>query len=188
MAKPKTKKCKNPQCGEEFIPRNSLQKTCWKVECALAVGRQERETQKKRALKEYRAETRKRKEKIKSLSDWLKEAQIVFNRYIRHRDAALPCISCGRHHQGQYHAGHYRTTKAAPHLRFDERQTHKQCQPCNEHLSGNIGEYRIGLIKKIGIDAVEAIENDNRIHRYTMDEAKAIKAKYTKKIKEIEGR
>lgn len=188
MAKPKEKKCKNPECGERFVPFNSLQKVCGKVECALAVGRKELQRRKKREQKEYRAETRGRKEKLKSRTDWLREAQAVFNKWIRLRDAALPCISCGRHHQGQYHAGHYRTTKAAPHLRFDERQVHKQCQPCNEHLSGNIGEYRIGLIKKIGIKAVEDIESDNRIHRYTVDEAKAIKAEYTKKIKEIEGR
>lgn len=182
--KPKTKKCSI--CKERFVPFNTFQKPCMKMECIQEAGRREHERRKKLAAKEYRAETRRRKEKIKTVQDWIREAQIAFNAWVRARDHADPCISCGRHHTGQYHAGHYRTTKAAPHLRFDERQVHKQCQPCNEHLSGNIGEYRIGLIRKMGINVVEAIENDNRIRRYTIDEAKAIKAKYKAKLKEIQ--
>ncbi len=45
---------------------------------------------------------RERKAKLKSRSEWLKEAQSVFNKFIRLRDKSEPCISCGRYHQGQY--------------------------------------------------------------------------------------
>ena len=171
------KKCK--ACGEKFSPFNSLQKACGPA-CALKVGRQELQRKAKQ-------DTRERKQKLKTRQDWLREAQAVFNKYIRLRDVDNPCISCGRLHNGKVNAGHYRTVKAAPHLRFDERQVNLQCEPCNSYLSGNIGEYRIGLIRKIGLDEVEAIESDNRVKRWTIEEAKAIKEKYTKKIKELQN-
>lgn len=146
----------------------------------------EYEKQKAKKDREFRAETRKRKEQIKTKNEWAKEAQAAFNKYIRLRDAHLPCISCGRHHQGQYHAGHYRTVGANPELRFEESQVHKQCAPCNNHLSGNITNYRINLVKKIGIRAVEWIEGPHELKRYTIEELKEIKAKYTKKARELE--
>ena len=56
------------------------------------------------AAKVDRALTRAKRESLKSKAQWAKEAQTEFNRFIRLRDADQPCISCGRHHQGQYHA------------------------------------------------------------------------------------
>ena len=136
--------------------------------------------------KAERDERKAKKEKVKTLSEWLKDAQYWFNRYIRLRDKDEPCISCQRHHDGQYHAGHYRTTKAASQLRFNEDNCHKQCAPCNNHLSGNIGEYRINLIKKIGIDKVDDIESNQDARRYTIDECKELIATYKRKCKELE--
>ncbi|MEF3019469.1 recombination protein NinG, partial [Pseudomonas aeruginosa] len=65
-----------------------------------------------------RREIKVRKARLKSRADHLREAQQAFNEFIRLRDAYQPCISCGRHHDGQYHAGHYRTVAASPELRF----------------------------------------------------------------------
>lgn len=113
-------------------------------------------------------------------------AQKSFNAYIRARDKDLPCISCQRHHEGQFHAGHYRTVSANRALRFNEDNCHKQCAPCNNHLSGNIGEYRINLIKKIGLESVEALENYNKPRSYTCEELKMIDLKYKVKLKELE--
>jgi len=59
-----------------------------------------------------------RKEKVKTKGQHLRDAQSEFNKYIRLRDAKEPCISCGRFHTGQYHAGHYLTVGAKPELRF----------------------------------------------------------------------
>lgn len=144
-------------------------------------------TAKAQQAKQRRKSTREARERIKSRADWLREAQAAFNRYIRLRDASLPCISCGRHHQGQYHAGHYRSVKAAPQLRYNEANCAKQCMPCNSHLSGNVVEYRVNLVRRIGQEAVEALENDNRIVRWTIEDAKRIRAEYMKKAKELEN-
>lgn len=166
-----------PSCRNKFAPVRPLQVAC-SIECAI------RHTQDLKAKRE-RKEHRERKAKLKDRRDWLREAQAVFNKYIRLRDAGQPCISCGRHHNGQIHAGHYLSTGARPELRFDERNVHAQCAPCNNHLSGNIVLYRKGLIQKIGIEAVEALEGPHEPKHYTVEDLKQIKAEYTRKAKEL---
>ena len=145
-------------------------------------GKAKARQQKERA---WRKEKAVRKERIKTKSDHAKEAQQAFNAWVRERDADQPCISCGRHHQGQYHAGHYRSVGAAPELRFEPMNVHKQCAPCNNHLSGNAIEYRIGLVEKIGKDAVEWLEGPHEPARYTIEDLKEIKAKYRRKLREL---
>ena len=136
--------------------------------------------------KHARKAKRERRDALKTRSQWLKEAQTAFNRFIRARDMKKPCISCGRFHEGQWHAGHYRTVGAHPELRFTEVNCHKQCAPCNNHKSGNIVEYRIELVKRIGQDQVEWLEGAHDPLKLTIDEIKALKAKYNKKAREAE--
>lgn len=145
------KTCKG--CGNKFEPVRPLQIACC-PDCAYKVARIN--GGKKRAA-QYRID----KKRLKSRADWLREAQASVNRYIRLRDAGKPCISCGRHHQGQYHAGHYRSVGACPELRFELNNIHAQCAPCNNHLSGNIVAYRQGLIQKIGVGMVEWLESSH---------------------------
>lgn len=125
------------------------------------------------------------KEKLKTRQEWLKEAQAAFNAFIRMRDIELPCISCGRHHTGQYHAGHYLSVGARPNLRFDEQNCHKQCQPCNTHLSGNIVLYRKALLVKVGDKEVERLESDNTTAKWTIEEIKEIRKTYLAKTKAL---
>jgi hypothetical protein len=113
----------------------------------------------------------------------LKAAQTAFNAYIRWRDRDDRCISCGRNHSGQYHAGHYRSVGAAPHLRLNQFNVNKQCAPCNNHKSGNILEYRINLIKKFGVDKVEEIEAANEPMKLTLDDIESIRVYYVKLLK-----
>lgn len=173
--KPRAKTC--PACREKFEPVRHLQVAC-SLECAI------RYTADLKAKRD-RKETRDRKAKLKSRRDWLREAQAAFNRFIRLRDAGKPCISCGRHHQGQWHAGHYLSVGARPELRFEELNVHAQCAPCNNHLSGNIVLYRQGLITKIGSDRVEWLEGPHEPKHYSIDDLKAIKRHYTALAKEL---
>lgn len=114
----------------------------------------------------------------------MREAQKAFNAFIRKRDEKEPCISCGRHHQGQYHAGHYKTTKARPDIRFNEDNCHKQCSVCNNHLSGNIGEYTPNLINKIGRDRFDALTIES-LADYTCEQLKSIELEYKTKFKAL---
>lgn len=118
---------------------------------------------------------------------WTKKARDACHRYIRHRDASLPCVSCGRNHTGQYHAGHYRPSGVNSALRYDERNIHKQCSPCNSHLSGNLSNYRVGLIARIGESAVVELETNHETKRWTVDELKEVYRYYTDKLKRLKA-
>jgi hypothetical protein len=92
-------------------------------------------------------------------------------------------VSCQRHHEGQYHAGHYLSRGAFPELSFNEDNCHKQCQPCNNYLSGNIAAYRISLVKKIGVQRVEKLEGPHNALKLDIEQIKVLKAKYKLKAK-----
>uniref|UniRef100_UPI003BA9729B recombination protein NinG n=1 Tax=Ningiella ruwaisensis TaxID=2364274 RepID=UPI003BA9729B len=165
-------------CKTKFNPSyTSMQKVCSQV-CALALSRQERSKAERKRLKE-------RKEKLKTLTNIIAELQPIFNEFIRLRDKDEPCISCQRFHQGQIHAGHYLTRGARPNLRFDENNVHAQCSACNNHLSGNLINYRINLINKIGLEEVERLENDHEPRHYTKKDIAEMKAHYRKLIREL---
>lgn len=181
---PKLRTC---PCGNKFTPKNSLHKACC-LEGSIEVAKTARKRLETKQAKIQRQEVRKAKEKQKTRSDWIKDAQKAFNAYIRARDAALPCISCGTTANVQYAAGHYRTTAAASHLRFDEDNVHKQCnRNCNKGKAGNITLYRINLIKKIGLQAVERLESDQTVRRWTVEELKSIRDEYRSKLKLIQS-
>jgi len=179
--KPKT--CK--ACKKKFTPLRALQSVC-SMPCSIVYARMLKAKSNALERAKERLAIREARERIKTRQQWLKEVQIECNRYIRLRDKDLPCISCGRFHSGQYHAGHYLSTGARPELRFEVSNIHKQCAPCNNHLSGNIALYRINLVKKIGQDKVNWLEGNHEPKKYTIDELKALKAEYKRKCRELE--
>lgn len=183
----KPKKCR--ACRESFQPNNSMQVVC-SAACGLLMARQARERREAQLAKEERRQTKERKRRLKTRGDYLREAQQAFNEFIRWRDrvAGHPCISSGRPLDwagNAVDAGHYRSVGSAPHLRFDERNCHAQSKQDNRYLSGNAVDYRIGLIARIGLDAVEALERDQEPRRYTIDDLKAIAAHYRAKVREL---
>lgn len=141
--------------------------------------------------KEKTEARRKDREKLKALKtrpEWLREAQAIFNKYIRLRDEHLPCVSCGRFHQGQWHAGHYLSVGAHPELRFNELNVWRQCQPCNAHLSGNQINYRKELVKRIGANEVEKLEGKHEPLKLTIPEIQSLIAEYKAKVKALSGK
>lgn len=181
---PKPKKCKNPSCGVSFTPQRLGQAVC-SPRCGLAIKDVNQEKARKSLAQVQRQEIKVRKERLKTRADHLREAQAVFNEWVRLRDADLPCVSCGRHHDGQYHAGHYRTVGANPEIRFEPLNVWKQCAPCNTHLSGNLVNYRLSLLQRIGAEKLDWLEGPHPARKYTIEEIKAIKADYREKIKEL---
>lgn len=71
-------------------------------------------------------------------------------------------------------------------MRFDERNAHAQRKQCNRWGSGRAVDYRLGLIKRIGIESVEALEADQTMKHYTIDDLKQINAHYRAKAREFE--
>lgn len=181
---PRQKKCKNPACRASFVPQRLGQAVC-SPKCGLAIKDVNAEKARKALADVGRKELRAAKERVKLKGQYMREAQVAINAWVRLRDAKLPCVSCGRHHDGQYHAGHYRTVGSNPALRFEPLNIHKQCAPCNNHKSGDIVNYRIELVKRIGAEAVAWLEGPHEPKRYTIEDLKAITAEYRAKTKEL---
>jgi hypothetical protein len=189
-SKVKMKRCR--VCREPFMPRLTTQPCCYKYECQVTYATAHALKSQEKRVKADRKETREKKQALKTRSQWMKEAQIEFNRYIRMRDYGLACICCGlplgnaENIGGGYDCGHYRSVGSAPHLRFDERNAHAQRKQCNRYGGGRAVDYRIGLIARIGVAEVEALEADQTAKHYTIDDLKAIKAKYKTLCRELE--
>jgi len=174
------KRCK--KCNNLFKPSyNNLQKVC-SFECAIELSKK---NQDKKNQKAWNKEKKKRKEKLKTYSDHLKELQVVFNKWIRLRDKGNTCISCDKVSKKE-NAGHYRSVGSSPELRFEPLNVHLQCEYCNTFLHGNLINYRIKLIKKIGLDKVEWLEGYHDPKKYSLDEIKGYKEIYKLKIKSLE--
>lgn len=190
---PSHRNCK--VCKTRFKPETVYQWWCneeHRIEYAVLVMKDKRSRDQASELKRRREKEREEKKELKvrkinakPKTYWIKQAQQAVNAFVRARDSNLPCVSCGTTSAAQWDAGHYRTTAAAPQFRFDPRQIHKQCSVCNQHKSGNIVPYRVELIKRIGIETVEAIENNHERRSYTVEELKGIRDYYRLELKQL---
>lgn len=188
---PKPKKCRVAACGVSFIPLRLGQAVCSPA-CAIPDAPKNQDRAHKAIAQRERRDIKVRKEKLKSRADHLREAQAAVNEYVRLRDAHLPCISCDSTPNdndlmtgSRWDAGHYRSVGACPELRFEPLNIHRQCVKCNRNLSGNAVEYRIRLVQRIGAEKVVWLEGLHPACKYTVDEIKAIKAKYRAMAKEL---
>lgn len=186
---PRPKKCRVETCRASFVPSRLGQAVCSPA-CAILDAPKNQEKARKALAQVERKAITVRKEKLKSRGDHMREAQQAFNEYIRTRDqsAGHLCISSGKPLDwsgNAVDAGHYRSVGSAPHLRFDERNCHAQSKQDNRFLSGNAVDYRIGLIARIGQEAVDVLESDQSVRKYTVDDIKAIKAEYRAKTREL---
>jgi len=180
MGRKRPKVCR--QCGEEFTPARPLQSVC-DFKCALASSRE------KAIVEAARIEAkriRERKVELKPRSKWLAEAQAAVNAYVRLRDSHLPCVSCGQSPaQGQRHASHYRSVGAMPALRYCTWNIAASCAQCNSMKSGNVVEYRIELVKRIGAERVAWLEGPHPVRSFDIVYLRRIKKIFTKRAKHL---
>jgi hypothetical protein len=185
----KLRKCRAKADGCEITYQvfNSLQPpVCGNIECKVKWGLAKVEKQKAKDRARLAREKREGRERLKTLADHLNDAQRECNRFIRLRDAGKPCISCGNTNPVKYDAGHYKTVGSRRELRFHPFNIHRQCSNhCNKNLSGNVGEYRKGLIAKIGLDNVEWLDNHHDYYQFTVEDAKEIMAHFRAECKRL---
>jgi hypothetical protein len=184
---PTMRKCK--VCRQPFQVFRSLQAICDGHECATAMVERSLAKKAKAAARAEAADTRAKKEAMKTQPELLEEAQKAFNSFIRARDSGKPCICCGQTNGGwwltggEWDAGHYRSRGAAPELRFDERNCHAQLKQCNRR-AWDVATYRANLIGRIGLAEVEALEGQHQAKKYTKDELRELRDTYRVKARE----
>lgn len=180
-AKRRTRKCST--CRAVFEPRSMTHKCCGPV-CAQTFAEAEK-------ARKCRKERQEGLAKLKRRADHMAEAQTAFNAWVRARDAELPCICCGKFSDssagvgGKWDAGHYLSRGSHPHLRFDERNVFKQRKGCNRPGGTTAASFRLGVIARIGLAAVEALEADTQIRKWSIEDLQAIKELYRKKLKAL---
>jgi hypothetical protein len=174
------KLCKH--CKTRFLPTRPLQVVCGPV-CGLNRAKAKRQADEKK-------QDRVKRESLKTIPQLIAEAQREFNSFIRLRDqiAGHHCISSGRPLDWSGNgvdAGHYRSTGAASHLRFDEDNCHAQSKHDNQYLAGNAVDYRLNLIKRIGLARVERLEASNEPIKWSREVLRQIKVIYRAKCREL---
>ena len=178
----KTKHC--PLCGLD-LPREAFTSTRAKYcnSCKRIRQLEQQKEMQRRAFERTKVKKQKTKGVIR-VSDLKKEVQKHFNRYIRLRDEGKMCISCGKREIS--HAGHYIAQGSTGALRYHEDNVNGQCVKCNVWDHGNLINYRIGLVKKIGEDRVQWLEDHrNDVKKWQREELNELMDKYKQKIKEL---
>lgn len=201
---PRPKKCAVPTCRASFVPRASFQTWC-SPDCGVAIARARQEKKRKALAQIERREIKVRKEALKSRGDHLKDAEKALRDYRRTYELSIGsgCMSCGLSQEeiraaqgwktgGAFDAGHFLGKGARPELRLVPNNIWLQCKSCNAGSSkyARKGQtvsqaFREGLIARIGLDAVEALEADHAPRKYTVEELKAITAEYRAKTREL---
>lgn len=143
--------CQKRRSGELFAPRARLCEICKELKVRAKV--------------------------VVSLSELKRNAQKYFNAYIRQRDKEFGCISCTK--ESGDHAGHYVAQGSSGALRFNEDNVNGQGRNCNVWKRGNLIEYRLALVKKIGVKRVECLEDHRHdLKKWSREELEAIISKY----------
>jgi hypothetical protein len=175
-------------CDRVFFPARMGQRVCG-MTCARKVGptdrKRERESDKKRA------------QALLSVKQLKARAQDAFNKFIRARDAHLPCVSCGIENPpmtpgGQWDAGHFKSRGSHPEMAFIEDNCHKQCKSCNAGAGKYPAKartvaqhYEAELLNRIGPDRLAALNGPHPVLPLERDELIALEATYKQKLKAL---
>lgn len=184
-----TRKCL--KCKKRFEPKNGNQVVC-SIECARDKAKSDREKKDKEEIKHEKRETAKKKReqinKLKTYTQKLNDAKAIFQKWVRHRDGGLPCISCGATTSNPcWDGGHYKKAELFRGVIFHEDNCSRQCRKCNFYNDGNESLYREGLIKKIGeyrVKELEQLAEQTKRYKYSDDELKMLTEKYKSLLKE----
>ncbi|NCE83515.1 recombination protein NinG [Pseudomonas sp. Q1] len=200
----KPKKCRVATCRASFVPSRMGQSVCSPA-CAM-IDAPRHEPKARKALADIeRKEIKVRKEALKSRADHMKDAEKAVRDYRRTYELSIGsgCISCGESQEsilaaqgwkvgGAFDGGHFMGKGARPELRLQPTNIWLQCKACNSgsYMHARKGYtvsqgFRTGLIARIGLEAVEALESDHTPRKETVEQLKAITAEYRAKTREL---
>lgn len=181
---PRLRKCALKTCRAPFAPRSITHKCCSPA-CAEQHVAVEKARQNRKERQEGLA-------KLKRRADYMQQAQAAWNKYVRLRDAGKPCCSCGampeQKYGGTMDCSHYRSRGSAPHLKFHLHNAAAACVKCNRFLGGNIAALRAGLIARIGLEKILAVEANNEPRKFDIAYLVRLKKIFDKKAKRISQR
>lgn len=188
---PKPKTCR--VCRGNFTPFTGLlrAKVCG-IDCAKSLAQSKRAKEEKKAQVLEKRADRKKREALKTRSDYIKEAQVAVNRYCRLRDFAKGhgCITCGAKLDPSRNAdaGHWLGRGAYPEKRFNTFNIALQCVHDNQYQGGLPLKFRAALIARYGEALVEKVQAHQPAQKWSIEYLKRLKAVFSKKARRMEGR
>ena len=111
------------------------------------------------------------------------DVAVAFQKWVRLAEAdeyeMVICCTCGkRKHYKEMDAGHWQR-RGHEGVMFSKCNTHSQCKFCNQHLSGNYGEYEKFIQANYSEDQIRLIlESRKRDERYTLRELAELKINF----------
>ena len=185
---PRKTRCK--VCKSQFLPPAPWIKYC-SPDCGAELGMMLLAKAKAKKARQERAETKAKLAEYETIPQLKSRLQEVFNLYCRLRDdlAGYPCICCGKWPKGdasltggQWDACHWKGRGAHDHLRFNEDNVHRGLKDCNKY--GHT-DYRGGLVKRIGIDRVLALEAEHAVVKWTREWLREKIDHYKRQVREL---
>lgn len=151
-------------CKQKFEASNSLAKFCsYEHAMAYLATPEGAEKHKKAKVKLEKIKEKEHRKKTREFYrrdlKWQhKRTQTAFNKmrrleefkWFQDRGLEPACISCGGTKM-DWACGHLKTVASSGVLRYNRVNTHLQCnRNCNEKKSGNIENYKLGLLERYG--------------------------------------
>jgi len=157
--KPKFKPKSCGHCKEKFVPYKPLMQFC-SPSCFWEAGKKKLALKQKREAQDWKkSET----EKLMTKSDYEKLLETEINTIVRLIDKGCNCISCRPDIISKMiFAGHYRTVKSNPTIRYNLHQIHRQCFSCNGKGGGKPLDYMEGIIREYGEEYGEYVHHEIR--------------------------
>lgn len=170
-------RCKN--CKEKYEAKHFNQKYCFKSECVKVWVSTSK-------VKNWKKEKKQLKDELETIQQKVLKVQKIVNKYVRLRDEGKECISCSKKLKGKYDAGHYYSAGTHWSVRFHLDNIWGQCVHCNRDRHGNLIEYRIKLLQRIGQDRLTSLQDQaHHTRKFTKHELEEISKKFKQMIKEI---
>ena len=177
-------RCKN--CKEQFEVKRFNSKYCLNPECQTKEAMANLKKIKEKEQKDWNKRKREIKKGMETVQELMKITQVTFNKFIRLRDKGLPCISCGVTMHKKINACHYYSSGGHKNLTFNPDNVHSGCERCNSYLAGNLTEYRKGLLKRIGSERLQQLDDTaHETRKYSREELRELNEYYKQKIKEL---
>jgi len=143
----KPKLCKI--CKGRYTPVKPLQVVCSPI-CSIEYSKIHLPKVKMTEANNKRKENKAKLKELENLSYWKKILQAQVNLIVRLIDKCCNCISSNRPYKDTDECGHFASRGSNPALQFNLFNMYSQSVHDNQHLSGNLLEYRDNL-EKLGL-------------------------------------
>lgn len=175
------------------------------MDCATSYAKKMAPMARAKHEREERVNCKRRKKKLERTNlKWQhQQTQRVFNKmrvlqelkWFRDRGIEPYCISCGKINM-DWCCGHFKTVGAQSNLRYEESNTHLQCNKyCNQSLSGNLygnkntRGYIAGLYMRFGDEIAQSkidfCNSNTEPKKWHWDELEQFRSECREKIKRL---